>query len=228
MDDLSQLASQFQSESEKNKLSLIPQLVATGEAGLQVLKGFLLLQQSSPVNLVTGKTFQAICQSKTPENQQFIQTYFPQGIVSLNSERSVDYHPLQRALLEGDYQNADTITRQKICELAGEAAIKRKWVYFTEVEQIPAADLLTINQLWWIYSEGKFGYQVQRKIWLSLGKDFTKLWEKIGWKNANQWTQYPNGFTWDIGAPLGHLPLSNQLRGVRVISSLFVHPAWSQ
>jgi hypothetical protein len=228
MTELSQLADQFHSESEKNQLSLIPQLVALGDAGLQVLRDFLLSENSSPVNFVKGKALQAIYQANNPENQEFLKTHFTEGIVPLYSERNFDYHPLQQALLAQDYQTADTITRQNLCELVGEGAIKRQWLYFTEVEKIPSRDLLTINQLWSIYSEGKFGYQIQRQIWLSLGQDFTKLWAKIGWKNGNQWTQYPKGFTWDLSAPLGHLPLSNQLRGVRVISALFAHPAWSK
>ncbi|PLZ94121.1 hypothetical protein CI594_16205, partial [Fischerella thermalis CCMEE 5196] len=43
---------------------------------------------------------------------------------------------------------------------------------------------------------------------------------------GNNWTRYPQEFTWDLSAPKGHLPLSNQLRGVRVIASIFAHPAW--
>jgi hypothetical protein len=81
--------------------------------------------------------------------------------------------------------------------------------------------------LWLLHSEGKFGFSVQREIWLTVGKNWEKLWSKIGWKNGNAWTRYPNEFTWNLTAPKGHLPLSNQLRGVRVISSLLSHPAWT-
>ena len=65
-------------------------------------------------------------------------------------------------------------------------------------------------------------------IWLGLSKNWVNLWPKIDWKNGNNWTRYPNGFTWDLSAPRGHLPLSNQLRGVRVMSSLLCHPAWNK
>jgi hypothetical protein len=30
-----------------------------------------------------------------------------------------------------------------------------------------------------------------------------------------------------LTAPVGHLPLSNQLRGVRVMEALLCHPAWT-
>jgi hypothetical protein len=88
--------------------------------------------------------------------------------------------------------------------------------------------LRTINTLWQVYSEGKFGYSVQRELWLSVGKDWEKFWKKIDWKNGNKWTRYPNEFTWDLSAPKGHLPLSNQLRGVRVLKEILTHPAWQQ
>jgi hypothetical protein len=106
-------------------------------------------------------------------------------------------------------------------------AVQRKWLYFSEVENFPIADLQTINTLWFIHSQGKFGFSVQRELWLSLSKNWEKLWPKIGWKTGNNWTRYPHEFTWDLSAPRGHLPLSNQLRGVRVIASLLSHPAWT-
>ncbi len=148
--------------------------------------------------------------------------------MSLPSDAGIDYSPLQQLLSEQNFQAADQMTLQKLCELAGSSAVQRKWLYFTEVEQFPVTDLQTINQLWLTYSEGKFGFSVQRDIWLSVGKNWDKFWAKIGWKTGNTWTRYPQEFTWDLTAPQGHLPLSNQLRGVRVIASLLTHPAWSK
>lgn len=148
--------------------------------------------------------------------------------VSLNSDSGIDYAPLQQLLAEQNFQAADQMTLQKLCELAGSSAVQRKWVYFTEVEQFPITDLQTINNLWLTYSEGKFGFSVQREIWLGVGKNWDKFWAKIGWKNGNNWTRYPQEFTWSLSAPKGHLPLSNQLRGVRVIASLLAHPAWTK
>jgi len=226
MDDILQLLAQFESESEKKQLQLIPTLVSSGEPGLAALREFLRKRESSSINLVVGKAYSTLYQ--TPENQEFLKTHFPNGLVPLKSEQNIDYQQLEHLLLQQDYQAADTLTREKLWELAGEGAMKRKWVYFTEVEQFPITDLYTIDLLWWIYSEGKFGYRVQREIWQTLGKDFVKLWPKINWKNGNKWTKYPNEFTWDLSAPVGHLPLTNQLRGVRVIEAIFRHPVWSE
>ena len=147
--------------------------------------------------------------------------------MSLLSDVGIDYTTLQKLLAEQNFQAADKLTLQKLCELAGPSAIQRKWVYFTEVQQFPVQDLQTINQLWLTYSDNKFGYSVQREIWLGVGKNWDKFWSKIGWKNGNIWTRYPQEFCWDLSAPKGHLPLSNQLRGVRVIASLLTHPSWN-
>jgi hypothetical protein len=227
MEEISDLTSRFQTESEKSQLQLVPKLVARGESGLEALMDFLRDHQSEPANLIMGKAYQALLQTDTPKVQEFLKTYFPNGVVPLKSEKNIDYQPLQQLLAQQDFLGADVLTLQKLCEIAGEAAIKRKWLYFTEAGNLPKTDLSTLDQLWLIYSEGKFGFSVQRQIWLSLGQDFAQLWYKIGWKSGNNWTRYPKEFTWDLTAPKGHLPLSNQLRGVRVIASIFAHPVWS-
>ena len=227
MEDISQLSQKFSLESPPNQLKLIPRISAIGEPGQEFLIEFLSSHLDGPPNLVTGKIYQSLYKANTARTQQFLQTKVPNGVVPLNSAKNIDYHHLQQLLAQQDFQGADVLTLQKLCELAGESAIQRKWLYFTEVDNFPSTDLLTLDQLWFIYSEGKFGFSVQRKIWLSLGQDFSQLWYKIGWKIDNNWTRYPKEFTWDLSAPKGHLPLSNQLRGVRVISSIFSHPVWS-
>jgi hypothetical protein len=207
---------------------IIPQLAALGNEGLNVLSEFLLQRRDRPVTWVEGKAYQFLYNSDAPQAQEFLQNYFPEGIVPLKSEAGVNYNSLQQLLAVQDFQAADLMTIQKMCEVAGTTAVQRKWLYFTDVYNFPTVDLHTINNLWIVHSEGKFGFSVQREIWLSLGKNWDNLWTKIGWKSGNKWTRYPNEFTWEMSAPKGHLPLSNQLRGVRVIASLFAHPAWSK
>ncbi len=224
---IAELKQALQSNSEKKQLQLIPELVSQGAAGLEVLMDFLKERQLTSIDLVAGLAYQSLYDANTPNTKEFLTTHFPTGIVPLVSERDIDYTPLQQLLVQQDFLAADRLTLEKLCELAGPAAIKRKWLYFSEVENFPIADLHTINNLWFIHSQGKFGFGVQRELWLSLGKNWEKLWPKIGWKTGNNWTRYPHEFTWDLSAPKGHLPLSNQLRGVRVIASLLSHPAWS-
>ena len=141
------------------------------------------------------------------------------------SEIGFDYSPLQQYLLNESYEDADRFTSSKLRELAGEKAVKRGYVYFSEVESIPGIDLSTLNKLWIVYSRGKFGFTVQSKILDSVGGRYDKLWPRIGWKKDGIWTRYPKSFNWSIEAPSGHMPLINQLRGVRLMDSLLNHQA---
>ncbi|MEC4804937.1 MAG: GUN4 N-terminal ARM-like repeat domain-containing protein [Jaaginema sp. PMC 1079.18] len=223
-DPLSQLQS---APHSKKQLQLIDNLATQGETGLAVLREFLQTQVPQGLSITLGKAYQKVYQATDETNQNFLQTHFPNGIVPLNSERHIDYKPLQQQLAAQDFQEADRLTLLKMCELAGGSALERQWLYFSEVDNFPALDLHTINNLWLMHSEGKFGFSVQREIWLAQGQNFNKVWEKIAWKTANRWTRYPNEFIWDLSAPKGHLPLSNQLRGSRAIASLLSHPAWT-
>ena len=141
------------------------------------------------------------------------------------SDVGFDYSPLQQYLLKENYEDADRFTSSKLRELAGDNAVERGYVYFSEVESIPCHDLSTLNKLWIVYSRGKFGFTVQAKILDSVGGRYDKLWPRIGWKKDGEWTRYPKAFNWSIDAPNGHMPLVNQLRGVRLMDSLLNHQA---
>jgi GUN4-like/ARM-like repeat domain, GUN4-N terminal len=224
--DIDTLRIQLIDGSEKVQQQLIPQLAGLGDGGFDILREFLYNRRETPATWVDGKIYQILFHSNSDRTKDFLQAHFPEGVVPLKSDCGVDYKPLQQLLARQEFEAADKITIQKMCEVAGASAVQRKWLYFTEIDNFPVTDLQTINKLWVVHSEGKFGFSVQREIWLGQGKNWDNLWTKIGWKDGNNWTRYPSAFTWDLSAPRGHLPLSNQLRGVRVIASLFAHPAW--
>ncbi len=222
------LSDQLKSSPLKKQLQIIQTLSEAGEVGIKPIMAFLLDRRPDSPTSSEGKAYQVLCKMRTPEVEAFLQTHFPTGLISTPSAQDLDYAPLQELLAAQDFEAADRLTLQNLCELAGPAAVKRKWLYFTEVEGFPSLDLRTIDTLWSIYSENKFGFSKQREIWFSVGQNWESLWTKIAWKTNNNWTRYPNEFIWDLTAPSGHLPLSNQLRGVRVMDSLLNHPAWKK
>ena len=224
--DTAEFRSQLRSGSEKTQLQLLQQQIA--DSGWDVLMEFLLERKSEPPTAVMGKAYQVLYSADSPRATEFLQANFPTGVVPLRSDSSIDYTPLQQLLVLQEFQEADRLTLDKLCELVGETASARKWLYFTQVESLPVADLQTINMLWKVHSEGRFGFSVQREIWQASGKNWDKLWPLIGWKKGNNWTRYPQEFIWDLSAPRGHLPLSNQLRGVQPFSALMAHRAWSK
>lgn len=103
----------------------------------------------------------------------------------IESECSFDHVPLSIALQTGDFLEADQITRDSLIKLAGEQAVGRGYVYFTEVAKLPEKDLATIERLWLAYSGGKFGYSVQAKELKTkkINGNLEKLFVRIGWMN---------------------------------------------
>ena len=168
---------------------------------------------------------------------QIINRHYPESLVesfslkngstwfSSPTDVGIDFDPLQQELLFEHFENADRITSSILRKLAGEGAVSRGYVYFTEVECMPGLDLITIDRLWKVFSKGKFGFSTQSKLLKSLNGSYEKLWPRIGWKQDGVWTRYPGSFTWSIDAPEGHMPLVNQLRGVRLMHALLNHSA---
>ena len=146
------------------------------------------------------------------------------GWFQMPSSCGIDYSDLQRALLKEEFKEADRLTSCALRQLAGDQAVQRGYVYFSEVPPMEALDLTTIDRLWIAYSQGRFGFTVQARLLSALGGRYDRLWPKIGWKNDGVWTRYPGSFEWRMDAPEGHMPLVNQLRGVRLMDALLQHP----
>ena len=148
--------------------------------------------------------------------------------VLIESEAGVSYDELKSKLAQGLWEEADKETRRLLCVLAGDAAVQRQWVYFTEARTIPGKDLLTMDRLWRAYSNDRFGFSVQRRIWKVLSMQWKPFFLKIGWAAGTNsiFKKFPMEFTWDIEAPVGHLPLTNALRGTQLLLNILTHPAF--
>jgi len=150
---------------------------------------------------------------------------YPDGWLATSSGMAIDYGPLQRHLVLQEYEEADRLTSVLLRRLAGPAAEKRGYVYYSEVAAMPAVDLESIDRLWICFSRGRFGFSVQGRLLEACGGQWERLWPRLGWKHEGVWTRYPASFTWSLDAPEGHMPLINQLRGVRLMDALLSHPA---
>ena len=87
-----------------------------------------------------------------------------------NSAVNFSYNDLQLSLLNQDFEEADRLTSSYLRKLAGKVAENRGYVFYSEVKDMPDEDLDTIDRLWKIYSQGKFGFSNQAKILKSVGK----------------------------------------------------------
>lgn len=149
--------------------------------------------------------------------------------LELSSGLGVDYSKLRDLLKEGKWREAEDETRAKLIEAAGPAAQKRNWVYWSEVKTIPVADMLTLDALWSVASKGRFGYKVQRQMWIQNRRQWNRFFRAIDWVTGENdvYRKWPTEFKYDISAPKGHLPLTNALRGTRLFEAIMEHEAFT-
>ncbi|CAG9467386.1 unnamed protein product [Pedinophyceae sp. YPF-701] len=150
--------------------------------------------------------------------------------VELKSELGIDYSALKKALDEGRFQDADDETRSLLIRQAGAEAVARGWVYFTEVRNIPAADLQTVDNLWRAASNNKFGYTAQREVWIQNRRQWPRFFKAIDWVfvENNHYRKWPGEFIYSTDAKKGHLPLTNALRGTQLFQEIMEHPAFNK
>ena len=170
-----------------------------------------------------GSLIQLLMASESNVRSTFLADH-PQGWFAIPSAMGQNHQPLQQALAVEAFEEADRLTMASLRQMAGPVAVGRGYVFFSEVAQLAAVDLDTIDRLWVAYSRGRFGFSVQRRLLRVCGGRWERLWPRVGWQRDGVWTRYPQGFNWSQTAPDGHLPLVNQLRGVRLMDALLNHP----
>jgi uncharacterized caspase-like protein len=132
------------------------------------------------------------------------------AIAHQNSTPAVDYTHLQNLLAAGKWQAADRQTLQLMLQVAGR--VKEGWLNIEAINTFPHIHLDTIDQLWVKYSQGRFGFSVQRQIWQSIGGEsdadyetWCEFGDRIGWRQHQNWLFYSD-LTFSINAPVGHFP----------------------
>ena len=88
-------------------------------------------------------------------------------------ETGIDYRTLNGLLKLQKWQEADKETYRLMLR-AARAEIKGD-LDVEDFDRFPCEDLCKINQLWLHYSNGKFGFSVQKKIYESLGVDMDNV-----------------------------------------------------
>ena len=130
---------------------------------------------------------------------------------NLASERGIDYTRLRDLLAAKNWKEADLETYRVMIQAVGKK--DGDWFESDELLNFPYTDLRTIDRLWVEYSNGHFGFSVQKEIYLSVGgkadgKYYEKAWEKfgdrVGWRVGEDWNYYSVIF--DTSSPRGHLP----------------------
>ena len=126
------------------------------------------------------------------------------------------YQALVNYLANGRWQGADWETDRVMLEVAERT--EQGYLDFDDIENFPCDDLQTIDQLWVKFSGGRFGFSVQRQIWLEVGgkldfgKDtnaareaYQRLGDRVGWHKDGDGMRY-NNLIFDLNASAGAFP----------------------
>jgi eukaryotic-like serine/threonine-protein kinase len=133
----------------------------------------------------------------------------------------MDYINLRNLLAAKKWKEADEETARVMLKAAGRE--ERGFLDVEHIEKFPCEDLRTIDQLWVKYSNGHFGFSVQKRIYQSLGgtreydeKVWDKFGDRVGWRKNNQWLYYYSNqwlyyykykdLTFSEKAPEAHFP----------------------
>jgi len=130
--------------------------------------------------------------------------------VQLKSAVGMDYRKLRDLLKAWKWEEAEKETLRVMLVVAKRE--KEGWLENEDIDNFPCEDLRTIDQLWVKYSNDKFGFSVQKRIYQSFGgtreynyETWNKFVDRVGWRKGENWLYY-NDITFDKKAPEGHLP----------------------
>ncbi|OYD96308.1 hypothetical protein CDG76_05710 [Nostoc sp. 'Peltigera membranacea cyanobiont' 210A] len=126
----------------------------------------------------------------------------------------MDYTRLRDLLAAGEWKEANEETNRVILAVAGRE--KEAWLDNESIDSFPCEGLRIIDQLWVKYSNGYFGFSVQKLIYQSLGGTRLydgKIWQafcdRVGWRNTKGWILIKD-VVFSRKAPLAHLPIFTQ------------------
>ncbi len=123
--------------------------------------------------------------------------------VELLSDVGANYTHLRDLLLAGMWREADEETRRVILKVARRE--NEGWLNEDSIKKLPCTDLRTVDRFWVEYSQGHFGFSVQKRIYEEVGRDWEKMGDRVGWRLERDWLSI-SSLTYDVDAPIGHLP----------------------
>jgi serine/threonine protein kinase len=165
---------------------------------------------SDRVNDAILKGMELEPQNRPQSVQEWLELFTSAEGDYLSSERGVDYRKLRDLLKAGKWKQADGETSLVMLKATGRE--KEGWIDVESINNFPCKDLRTIDKLWVNYSNGRFGFSVQKRIWESIGGKpdaeqltYIKFGEKVGWRLRDKWRDYED-LTFSRNALQGHLP----------------------
>lgn len=139
--------------------------------------------------------------------------------------QTLRYAKLEEYLKNEQWKEADEETYRLMITTVGK--IEGDWFEAEELSNFPCDELQAIDDLWVKYSNGRFGFSVQKQIYVECGVKpdgaypGDDIWEKfgdrVGWCKEGKWLSYPQlRFDVSFSSPKGNLPACVRFRFVSV------------
>jgi serine/threonine protein kinase len=148
----------------------------------------------------------------TEETRQHITNEIQDEKIKLQTPQR-DFSNLDQLLAQGKWKEADQETANLMFKIMNREGKKERWLREDDCKNFPIEELKIIDQLWVKYSNGNFGFSVQKQIWLECGGKvgiwdqdiFDKWGDRLGWRKGRNWLNYRD-LIFSINAPQGHFP----------------------
>ncbi|HLP91048.1 MAG TPA: GUN4 domain-containing protein [Nostocaceae cyanobacterium] len=122
----------------------------------------------------------------------------------LNFKKGIDdYSKLRDLLIAKKWKEADEETAKIILKASGKEFLG--YLSEDDIKKLATKVVCTIDKLWKEHSGGRFGFSVQKQIFLQANKNYNRLGEKVGWKIGGKWLNWQE-LSFNEQAPKGHLP----------------------
>ncbi len=129
----------------------------------------------------------------------------------ITSEGDYKYNILSHLLAAKEWKQADLETIKIMLRISNRET--EGWLRDQDIETFPCEDLEAIDSLWLKYSQGRFGFSAQIKIWSEVGgieggtsqKNYFKFLERVAWKKDYKYLEYSE-LNFNTSAVVGHLP----------------------
>jgi hypothetical protein len=157
----------------------------------------VLAKKIADEQLRKEKELEAQSQQKLLEEQRLLQLITSKA----------DFRKLDQLLAQRNWNAADKETGKLMCKIMSR---KKEGCLMGDDDCInfPLKELRILDDLWVKYSQGRFGFSVQKQVWIDCGGtpavyDETvaeKFGNKVGWRKNNSWLSY-SGLVFNTNAP---------------------------
>jgi hypothetical protein len=185
------------------RAAALPKALTYGEAGLDLVIEVL----RDDLQGLAEEAYDVLRQRPEAKAKDAVARY------DLRSECGMDYTRLRDLLKAGQWREADEETDEVMLRAVGRNPDDR--IRAGDYRTFPCTDLQTIDRLWVRYSQGQFGFNVQKRIYVETGNPldgefhrdtYHKFAERVGWRKDGKWVYYRGLKANPSVSPVGEFP----------------------